>query len=125
MKLLLLIIPLVLSLISCSEQGSEQGSEREINKNQLLERDSVHYAINEDKPYSGKVVDLYANGQLEKEGTYVNGRMNGPARMWYENGQLGYEGNLVNGEPNGLHRWYNKDGSLGKEETYVNGKEVK
>lgn len=83
MNKLLLIIPLVLSLISCSA--------REIDYSQIQEKDGLSYAVAEDKPYSGKVTEFYPNGQLEIERSFVNGEPDGLVRYWYENGQLAYE----------------------------------
>jgi antitoxin component YwqK of YwqJK toxin-antitoxin module len=116
MKKLLLIIPLVLSLMSCAA--------REIDIEQIEERDGIAYAVDEDKPYSGKVTGFvpiwYTDRKKWNELNVVNGKQEGLQRSWYENGQLESEGNYVKGQREGLQRGWHENGQLRREETYVN-----
>ena len=98
MKKSILIFPLMFLLVSCSE--------REIDADQLQKRDHVYFAVNEKKPYSGKVTRYYQNGRLMSEGTLKNGKWedNIMIRNWHENGQLATEVSIVNGEFV-THRW--------------------
>jgi len=99
MTKLLLIIPLVLSLISCSA--------REIDYEQIQDKDGIFYAVDENKPYSGKVTGFYPNGQLKGDGVLVNGKLDGLIRDWYENGLLSAEVTYVDGKLDGVNRrWY-------------------
>jgi antitoxin component YwqK of YwqJK toxin-antitoxin module len=139
MKRLLLIIPLVLFLVSCSE--------REVEWSELNERQGIYYAPLEDKPYSGKVITIHdghpaaingyvkngrrdglwrqwwsVSGQLSSEETYINGKRDGLSRLWYMNGSLQLVGAYVNGKKDGLFRqWWESSGQLFSEKTYVNG----
>lgn len=126
MKKLLLLVPLVLLLISCSERESDQQEsvQRVIDSEQLEERSGVYYVINEEKPFSGKMTGFHKNGKQSAEATYTNGIPQGMFRQWYENGQLKTEVNLVNGQMDGLLRMWQEDGQLTAETVYVNGKEV-
>jgi len=64
----------------------------------------------------------HENGQLEEEGSFVNGKREGLWRFWYENGQLKQEGSYVNGEREGLWRFWYENGQLLSEGSYVNAK---
>jgi antitoxin component YwqK of YwqJK toxin-antitoxin module len=136
MKKLLLIIPLVLFIASCSEQ--------EFELSELNERQGVFYAPFEDKPYSGKVItthdghpasingyikngkkdgvwrNWYASGQLENEWTLVNGEIDGMRRSWYKSGQLMSEGGYLNGNQEGVRRGWYENGQLMLESSFVN-----
>ncbi len=64
----------------------------------------------------------YPNGQIEQEGSYVNGDHripHGTNRRWYENGVLAWEGTFKNGIPNGWNRQWHENGVLAKE-IYLN-----
>jgi len=63
----------------------------------------------------------HENGQLEQEGSYVNGKNEGLYRWWHDNGQLKQEGSYVNGKREGLHRSWHDNGQLKQEGSYVNG----
>lgn len=113
MKKRLLIIPIVLFLVSCSE--------REVDAAKIQDRNGVFYVINEDTPFSGKAVVIHPNGQLSFENIYVNGKKEGLYRMWYQNGQLISESTYVNGVMEGVLREWHENGQLSSESTYVNG----
>ena len=68
MKQLLLIIPLVLSLISCSERDIEFGK--------LVKRQDVYFVSFEDKPYSGRVITTH-----DGHPAAINGHINDGKRM--------------------------------------------
>ena len=53
-----------------------------------LERDGLLYKPNSNEPLTARVERYHDNGQLELEVSYVNGKLEGVARMWHENGQL-------------------------------------
>ena len=62
---------------------------------------------------TGIWTEYYCSGKTKSIATYVNGRPNGPAKLYYENGQLKEEGIWEN------HRWvrgsykkYTKDGKI-------------
>ena len=66
MKKILLIA--LLLIVGCSKP---------VNESTLLKRGELMYEANATKPFSGKVFELYDNGQKAFEGTYKNGFMQG------------------------------------------------
>lgn len=101
MKYLLISLACVLLVfvISCSEN--------EISSDKLQERNGIYYAVNETKPYSGKVIDLHDNGQKRYENEYEDGLLDGLSTRWNSNGQKQYENEYAEGKLNGLSiEWY-------------------
>jgi len=71
----------------------------------------------------GKVVGWHENGQKAAEGTYKDGKSDGPVINWHENGQKAREGTYKDGERDGLFtRWY-ENGQKKREVSYKDGKE--
>ena len=71
----------------------------------------------------GKVVGWHENGQKGAEGTYKDGKSDGPVINWHENGQKAREGTYKDGERDGLFtRWY-ENGQKKREVSYKDGKE--
>ena len=42
--------------------------------------------------------NFHENGQLKKEGNFINGKKEGLYKTYYENGQLEFEGNYKEGK---------------------------
>ncbi len=104
--------------LSCSE------SNREIKSEHLQKRgDGLYYAINEEKPYSGKVVEFYKSGQKRMELTFKNGKLHGLSTRWVSNGQKKSEIGYRNAEQTGPYRTWYKNGQQEKEGAYKAGKE--
>jgi len=82
MKQTLLIIT-VLMLFAGFTSGQEP-----IDGSTLVEKDSLMYAPDSDKPYSGEVVSYYSNGQKEKEGTFKDGKEDGLWIYYNEDGTV-------------------------------------
>ena len=70
---------LIFSVVSCSVP--------EVPMDSVVERNGIVYQVNSDKPYSGKAISYYANGQAEVIYTYKKGKI-AQAERHYENGQL-------------------------------------
>jgi antitoxin component YwqK of YwqJK toxin-antitoxin module len=72
------------------------------------------------------------NGQLQKKGTYKNGKWQGPFVGYYENGQMWSKGTYKNRKEEGPWLWYDRKSgrvvySLGENlfpAAYRNGKRV-
>jgi len=79
------MVLLVLFLVSSIEA-------REVS--QLEERNGLTYEPNKEEPYTGKFVTYYENGQMEQEGNYKDGELEGLVTWWYENGEKEREGNF-------------------------------
>ena len=94
------------------------------------ERDGVIYLLNKTKPFSGKNLCKYENGQNKSKGIIKDGKWNGKATYWYKKGQIKFERtykfgqierekNYQNGELIGLtHYQYNENGQIEKVEYY-------
>ena len=52
-----------------------------------------------------KIISYHENGQIEKEGIYINGKEEGKWIWYYENGQVKSEGKYKNGNKDG--EWVN------------------
>ena len=81
-------------------------NQRELDYSKLQERNEVYYVVNEDKPFNGKAIAYYENGQIERKGNYENGELDGEYIVYYENGQIGVKSNYKNGELHGKFIWY-------------------
>lgn len=96
-------------------------SEREITLDQLQKRDELYYAVNEEKPYNGRVVAYYPNKQKRSEAHLKDGKFHGLVVEWYENGQNKEQKSFKNGELDGLNMTWYKNGQQKAEGIYVNG----
>ena len=113
MKNLGIIIIMLITLIGCNE--------KEINFNKLQHKNGLFYEIENQKPFTGKSKDSYANGHLKAEINYKNGEFEGPYKSYYENGHLNAEGNYKNGQLEGPYKGYYENGQLKAEGNYKNG----
>ena len=53
----------------------------------LENKDGIRYETGTNKPFSGKAIDFYANGQKKLEYHFKDGRQHGVCSFWYPNGQ--------------------------------------
>lgn len=117
-RLMGFIVVVAILGLSCSKSG------REITSEQLQKRrDNLYYAVNEEKPYSGKVVKLYKSGQKRTERTFKNGKLHGLSSEWNFDGQKKAEVSYQNGVQSGPYRTWYDNGQQEKEGAYKDGKE--
>ena len=109
----------------------------------LVERDGIHYKKFTEVPFTGKTtgqiqgtfrngkkdgpwVTYYNTGQLFFKGTYKDGKQDGLWVSYQKNGELIGKGNWRDGKKDGRHVVYNKDGTIWDHftGTYKNGKKV-
>lgn len=64
------------------------------------------------KLFTGVAYEVYDNGQVREETSYVNGYENGLCRDWYRNGQLKEEHVALPGRPADLSTGWHEDGAL-------------
>ena len=83
---------------------------------------NIVFLLNETKPYTGKYLCKYDNGQKEKEGKYQDGKLIGKWTEWDENGQKKTEKNYKDGKLDGQSTWWNKNGQKVRQKNYKNGK---
>lgn len=100
-----IIIAVFVFGLACSKGG------REIKPEQLQKRgDGLFYAVNEEKPYSGKVIELYQSGQKRTEISYENGAVDGQWISWYVNGEKARQGRYKDGKREGRWDFWTQDG---------------
>ena len=115
-----------------------------VTMNDLVERDGIHYKKFTTVPFTGKVtgksqgsfrngkkegpwVIYYDNGQLSLKGTYKDGQEDGPWVTYYIDGQVEKKGTYKDGRREGPWVSYDKDGTVNGEYTgtFEDGKKVK
>lgn len=101
-------------LIACSE--------RTIKMEKLQKRGGIAYAINEEEPYSGKVIEFYDSGQKKQEKNFENGKLHSAYVYWYPNGSYHIQGNYINNKKDGFWQYWHKNGQKEKECNYNNDK---
>jgi len=115
-KLIILLFSIFISINSYSGIFNE--------KNICFETDgqNIVFLPNETNPYTGEYLCKYENGQKEKEGRYIDGKLIGKSTTWYENGQKKSEANYKNGKLDGKSTWWNKRGQKIRQKEYKSGK---
>jgi len=102
-KILLLIISILLITSTAFSQSK-------VNINNLVEYGGKMFLPNDERPYTGKVFDLYkTTGNKIFEGWYKNGLMNGKWIYWYEDAIREKQGVFRNGIIVGDWTYYNID----------------
>lgn len=110
-KLLGLII--LFAVISCGQ--------KEIDLNQLVEKNGLYYEIGSDRPFSGTAINLYENNQTESIWTYKNGIKDGPHIRYLSNGTIYAKSNFKNGLNDGYYESYYDNGLLKEKRNYISG----
>ena len=90
----------------------------------LLGQDGLRYYPFHEDPVNGPVVRWYANGQMQREANFKDGKKHGLSTFWYENGQKYLEGSFKDGKQNGPWTGWDKHGNITRQTTYRNGHEV-
>lgn len=107
MKLhLFLPVLLVFFLLSCSREA------KVLEKSQTVTRNELVYEVNQQEPFSGKIVEKYANGQLKYESEIEDGKRNGKTTEYYENGQIKLVTSFEEGKSSGEYKGYAENGQL-------------
>ena len=85
----------------------------------LMKRDGFYYREFTDVPFTGKVTG-------KEQGSFKNGKKDGPWVYYHKDGQLRYKGNWKDDKMDGPWVAFNKDGTiLDLTGTYKNGVKVK
>ena len=86
-----------------------------------IEDDVIIYLPNENKPFTGKHLCKYGNGQVREEATFKDGKLDGKWTWWYENGQKKSEIYYKDGKYDGkVTLWY-ENGQIFLEATFKDG----
>ena len=105
MKILNILLKVIIITLIIS---SYTLSQTKINVNHLLDYGGLKFMSNSDKPFNGKVFELYDNGRKHWEKRYIKGIATGYYKSWYKNGQLEFKGQLKQGLKKGLFTSYNE-----------------
>ena len=82
--------------------------------------DGIAYDKGTNLPLDGEVFFYDANGNLEFEGPYKNGKAEGLVKIYYKSGSLLAEVPFKNGKREGLSRIYDENGNLQIEMPFKN-----
>jgi antitoxin component YwqK of YwqJK toxin-antitoxin module len=77
--------------------------------------------VDEAGNFNGKWKDLYPDGKVRAEGSYIDNRRSGIWKFYTESGKIEQTGSYNNGRPDGLWKWYYENGSILREEEYFQG----
>ena len=114
----LLLVTLLFLLVGCSKTADP------VDYGKLVERNGLHYEVNQKTPFTGKVFENYWTGRIEWEGTFKDGNLDGKCTEWYENGQKAEECTYKDGKEDGKATSWHENGQLWAEETFKDGKVI-
>ena len=114
-KLLLLLFSLLISFNSLGKTVCVDTD--------TMEDDVIIYLTNENKPFTGKHLCKYENGQVREEATFQDGKLDGKWTWWHEDGQIDSEANYKDGKEHGMFTTWNKCCQIVFESYYRDGKE--
>ena len=83
-----------------------------VSTDQLVMRKELTYLKNSEKPFSGKVKDIFNNGQISYEGKYKSGLKSGSFITYYNNGQVKKQANFIKGNIKGKVEEFHKNGNV-------------
>ena len=115
-KVLFMVI-FILLFASC-------GKPREVNITDTEIREGITYVKGETKAFTGIIKSYYENGNLESEGNFKDGKLNGLSKLFYENGNLKSEANFKDDKLEGLLKLYYENGYLIAQYYYKDGKKI-
>ena len=118
LRFILLAISLPLLLGGCGEK--HEG----VNWKELNFRDGYSIAYLKDAPYTGKVFELFKNGQKRGQFNYKNGKKEGPGMTWHKNGQKAMEANYKDDKIEGLLLAWDVNGDKRSQFNYKDGRIV-
>ena len=121
---------------TCTEMGEVMD---DLVFDDLEERDGHFYRKFSDVPFTGETTGrlqgtfkdgkrdgpwfwFYDNGQLGRKGTFKDGRQEGPYVSYHDNGQLDSKVSYKDGKMDGPRVSYHENGQLFFKETYKDGK---
>lgn len=97
------------------------GCGKPVELSTLQNRQGTYYAVNSQKPYSGKFVNYYQNGQIEQEGSLKNGLLDRNYTSYYPNGQMRVQSSYKIGVPHGKLTAFYENGEKKCELNYKDG----
>ena len=114
-KTLLLITSLLIITSTVFPQST-------VNINSLQEYGEKAFKVDDEKPYTGRVFDLYkSTGEKKLEGYYKNGLKNGKWKWWNEEGGIDSTGSYKNRLMNGKWTYYHENGQIHGQGQFIDG----
>ncbi len=98
------------------------GGPRVIRELQLQDRNGTKFEINQETPYTGKVVGLFENKQRRFEASYKGGKADGLETHWFDNGQKAREASHKDGLAEGVTTLWFRNGQKSEEIAFLAGK---
>jgi antitoxin component YwqK of YwqJK toxin-antitoxin module len=98
------------------------GTIREEASSNSQEKNGVLYIINEEKPFTGIIIDNYENGDIKLKATYKEGKQNGESIGYHENGQISYKATYKDGKMDGEYSFRQKDAPIVYKAIFKDGK---
>ena len=114
MKKLIMLLVCLFMFIGCMDK------EVDISKKQV--RNGVVYVVGDSKPFTGKLIGKYDNGQKKVSEEYKEGIQEGAVTRYYKNGNTIYTGVYVDGKKDGEWNYYSSENKLAAKLIYQNGK---
>jgi antitoxin component YwqK of YwqJK toxin-antitoxin module len=74
----------------------------------LENKDGVRYETGTNKPFSGKAIDFYKNGEKKLEYYFKDGLQDGASSFWYPNGQMAVQIKYIEGVSVEENKWTEK-----------------
>tara|TARA_Y100000590_G_C15536054_1_gene945080 strand:+ start:623 stop:1003 length:381 start_codon:yes stop_codon:yes gene_type:complete len=99
-------------------------SQNKFDIDNLLQYGEFKYAPNDDKPYTGKIFDLYSNGSKRLEGMYSKGKKNGKWSYYNKSGELLCSNIFKMGEFIGDTLYHIDNNLIVLKESFINGKKM-
>ena len=102
----IITVMLFLLIISCGTQNRDinKTSVSGVEMEDLQMIDDILYKYGEDKPYNGKVLTKYENGNILMTETAKNGKIDGETKTYYESGKLKEEYNVKDSKIEGEYK---------------------
>ena len=114
-----LIIPLIfMSLVGCEK------SPKTYDYSKIEFRGELAYLQKQENPFSGRAIAYYSEGNKKADVNYRSGRLHGDYTDWYPNGQMERKGSFKDGKFDGLWIRYHKDGTERSRTTYDEGRGI-
>ncbi|MDB5115369.1 MAG: repeat-containing protein [Mucilaginibacter sp.] len=89
----------------------------------MEKRNGKWYLKDSSIPYSGRFIDYFLNGNIQGEGIFKEGIVNGLRVIYYQNGNKSYFRNYVNGIAEGYSEEYFLNGNIKQKGSFKNGKD--
>ncbi|MDG2213651.1 MAG: toxin-antitoxin system YwqK family antitoxin, partial [Verrucomicrobiota bacterium] len=98
------------------------GGPKVIREAQLQDRNGTWFEINQENPFTGKVLGFFQNRQKRIESDYQDGLLHGVQTLWFDNGQKRQLTQHEKGLQHGVQTAWYRGGQKASESNYQKGK---